>query len=212
MDISLIMELIQMSYWLVFLLAASATVYFIVGHGAATATSKGVVISAAMVSLITAFQYFDIRGMVGFEGDFVFPTEYRFIGWIIIFPMLVLMAQKFIGMKRTTEVKRVAIVTFIMVLAACLTECMGYGWTGFWVTLIAWAYVAYTINGTFNGKGFDSHKKVLVLGFAVLPLSALMNSMGMDADMMTYREALFILVDVFVVLGFSHCLVTANRK
>lgn len=212
MDISLIMELIQMSYWVVFLIAASATVYFIMGHGAATANTKGVVTTAALVSFVTAFQYFDIRGMAGFDGAFTFPTEFRFIGYMVIFPMLVLMAQKFLGMKRTTEIKRLAVVTFIMVLAGCLTECMSYGWTGFWVTLIAWAYVAYTINGTFVGKAFETHKKYLTVGFAIMPLSALMYTMGVDADMMTYREVLFVLVDVFVVLGFSHGLVTANRK
>lgn len=213
MEIEFWMDVLQMSYWFTFLVAAAATVYFILERGTATAALKPVGTTAVLVALITALQYFGMRDMVGFDGNFVYPTEYHFLGWLIIFPMLVLMVQKHSGMKREGIVTRVALATFVMVFAAWATEFHGYGWVGFWVTLIAWGFVAYSIHFDFTFKSDTAClKKYMVFGWLVFPIAAIAHVQQPGAEIMMWREALFVATDLVLVLGFTHCLMTAHRK
>ncbi len=211
MNIELVMELIHMSYWLTFLVAAGGTLYFILERSSATAAMKTVYTTAGFVAFLTAIQYYAMRDMVGFDGTFSYPTEYRFVGWMVIFPALILMAQKFIGMDRSGTAMRTAFAAFIMVFAAWLCEFQGYGWVGFWLSVLAWGYMAYHVHHEFSGK-IDDYKKYITLGWAIIPLGALAHVMQAPADSMMWREAFFCFTDLFLVLGFCHRVVTHDRK
>lgn len=215
MDAEFWTHVAQLGYWVTFLLAAASTLYFVLERGTVAANLKGVTTTAALVSLITAFQYFHMRGLVGFGGDlgYVAPTEFRYLGWILVLPMIILMAQKFLGIKREGAVCRVAFASVVMLAAGHCAEFNGHGWVGFWISVLAWAYIAFTVNSQFVAKGKPScWQRYIVFGWAVFPLGTLAHVMNVSADTLVIRDLVYTVADVVLVLGFSHCLVTNGRK
>lgn len=213
MDAEFWTHIAQSGYWVAFLLAAASTLYFVLERGTVAANLKGVTTTAALVSLITAFQYLHMRGLVGFGGTYVAPTEFRYIGWILVLPMLVLMAQKFLGLKREGSVVRVAVASVVMILASHCAEFGGHGWIGFWVSVLAWGYIAFTVNSQFVSKGKTScWHRYIVFGWAVFPLGTLAYVLNLGGDTLVIRDLVYTAADIVLVLCFSHCLVTHGRK
>ncbi len=211
MNVEVVMGFIQMSYWVTFLLSSGATLYFVLERSSAAPEMKTVYTTAAFVSFVMALQYYEMRNMVGFEGAFAYPTEYRFLGWMVIFPALILMSQKFIGIPRDGTVARSSFAAFLIVFGAWMSEFHAHDWAGFWMSIFAWGFVVYHVRYHFQGK-MDNYKKYIIFGWFFVPLGALSYVMGASAEVMMWREAYFCFVDVFLILRFCHQLVTYGRK
>ena len=158
-DGSLLVLATQYSFAASFAAMAAGTLYFLMERANLTPDYSPVASLAAMVSFVAAINYFAMKDMVGMTGmadDLAsFPTDFRYVDWLITTPLLLAMLPVLLGGKRfdTGLMARLIVADVAMIALGYVGEvsinASGGGtmlsWWCLLGSMVLWFYILYEL-------------------------------------------------------------------
>ena len=210
--------------------------YFILERGSMALEFKIVATLAAVVALVAGMSYYEMITLVRESVDtraFLtdFPTQYRYIDWLITTPMLLLMIPLLLGVK-----KELAGVMTGLVIADVIMIAFGYvgeiqinsadpnlalAWGGFIIACFAFVYILFVLYSTLSSysakqppeiqSALNSLRMFIVLGWIIYPLGYFISLLGAGDDLKIMREIVYCIADVVTKIGFGMVAVHAAK-
>lgn len=231
-DLYLLILGTQYMFWVGFVGMAAGTLYFMAERGSLPDEYKSTATVAALVTFVAAIHYYTMKETVGTSGQMEdllrFPTEVRYIDWLITTPLLLVKFPVLLGLKgavgRDLLIKLVG-ADMVMILAGYVGETalnqadpnLGIGWLGFLVSMAAWGYIIKTLYKEVTVAAQDKPEPIknglitmrhfIVIGWAIYPLGyfvSLVGGTGEGAEaMFAIRELVYNIADLVNKVGFG---------
>jgi bacteriorhodopsin len=187
-----------------------------------------------MVALIAAINYYSMVDLVEMslagEGAFQFPTEFRYVDWILTTPLLLAVIALL-----TDAENKVSLMAKLMV-ADVLMIALGYlgevsvnqegasllAWMYFLAAMIPFAYIVvvlFTEISEASGRlpeaardSFDTLKYFVAIGWMVYPIGFMASLLGMSSEFLMLRELAYCVADLINKIGFGLMAVHVARR
>jgi len=188
------------TFWIISMAMVAATVFFLVERDRVSAKWKTTLTVAGLITLITAVQYFYMKGL--WIESKTLPTVFRYIDWLITVPLQ--MVEFYLILAAVTAVSlgifwRLLIGTLVMMIGGFGGEAgLMTPETGFIVGMIGWLYILYEIFAGEASKvnaasgslicqsAFGALRLIVTIGWAIYPLGYfLVNLSGGTTDINT---------------------------
>ena len=191
-------DFVGISFWVIAMGMAAATVFFFMERGSVAAGWKTSVTVAGLVTGVAFVHYMYMRDVWVMTGDS--PTVYRYIDWLITVPLqmvefyLILAA---VGKANSGMFWRLLLGSLVMLIGGYLGEA-GYinATLGFIVGMAGWIYILYEVFSGEAGKAaaksgskalvtaFGAMRMIVTVGWAIYPLGYIFGYLtgGVDAD------------------------------
>jgi bacteriorhodopsin len=191
-------DFVGISFWVIAMGMAAATVFFFMERGSVAAGWKTSVTVAGLVTGVAFVHYMYMRDVWVMTGDS--PTVYRYIDWLITVPLqmvefyLILAA---VGKANSGMFWRLLIGSLVMLIGGYLGEA-GYinAMLGFIVGMAGWIYILYEVFSGEAGKAaaksgnkalvtaFSAMRMIVTVGWAIYPLGYVFGYLvgGVDAN------------------------------
>jgi len=191
-------DFVGISFWIIAMGMAAATVFFFMERGSVAAGWKTSVTVAGLVTGVAFVHYMYMRDVWVMTGDS--PTVYRYIDWLITVPLqmvefyLILAA---VGKANSGMFWRLLIGSLVMLIGGYLGEA-GYinSMLGFIVGMAGWIYILYEVFSGEAGKAaaksgnkslvtaFSAMRMIVTVGWAIYPLGYVFGYLtgGVDAN------------------------------
>ena len=191
-------DFVGISFWIIAMGMAAATVFFFMERGSVAAGWKTSVTVAGLVTGVAFVHYMYMREVWVMTGDS--PTVYRYIDWLITVPLqmvefyLILAA---VGKANSGMFWRLLIGSLVMLIGGYLGEA-GYinSMLGFIVGMAGWIYILYEVFSGEAGKAaaksgnkslvtaFSAMRMIVTVGWAIYPLGYVFGYLtgGVDAN------------------------------
>lgn len=231
-DIYLLVLGTQYMFWVGFVGMAAGTLYFLVERQSLPEQYRSTATVAALVTFVAAIHYYSMKEAVGTDGMVEsllnFPTEIRYIDWLITTPLLLVKFPVLLGLKGAVGrdlLIRLVVADIVMILAGYVGETalnqaepsLGIGWLGFLIAMAAWGYIIRVLykevteaaqekpeaikNGLINLRHF------IVIGWAIYPLGYFVSLVGGTGEgsevMFAIRELVYNVADLVNKVGFG---------
>ena len=137
-------ELTQYLFWIGFIAMASGTAFFWLSKNDVLPKYRSTLIVSGLITGIAAYHYFTMANVYK-SGEF--PTEYRYIDWIITTPLMLIKFPMLLGLgaKGKKWLMQLVVLDLIMIVTAYIAEvseiASGTWWTFFLVAVVAWAAI-----------------------------------------------------------------------
>ncbi len=214
------MELIvQYSFLVAFVGMAAATLYFLLERGDLKPEHRSTATLGALITFIAAINYYYMRIEV-LDGVSEFPTQLRYIDWILTTPLLLIKFPNLLGIKNSSSlITRLVIADVAMIVLGYLGEVdlndngyTSYGLTMFILSCVAWLVIIYILFTTLSKaaegkspaikKAFTTMRYFVVFGWAIYPIGYLVAMIAGD-DFSLVRELVYTYADLINKVGFA---------
>ncbi len=207
-------ELTQYLFWIGFIAMASGTAFFWLSKNDVLPKYRSTLIVSGLITGIAAYHYFTMANVYK-SGEF--PTEYRYIDWIITTPLMLIKFPMLLGLGAQGKkwLTQLVVLDLIMIVTAYIAEVSdvnsGTWWTFFLVAVVAWAAIIgllFTgIGGAIEGaaepiaKGLRQMRLFIAVGWVIYPVGFLLALAGEDGG--SIREIAYNIADVINKVGFG---------
>lgn len=226
----------QYSFEVAFAGMAAATVYFVMERHNLTPETSAVASLSAMITLVAAINYFTMKDIVGLDGQpdrfQAFPTDYRYIDWLITTPLILAVFPILVGGRRFDRgtMARLVLADIVMIVCGYVGEVSinragggtGLGWWMFLVAAACWFYILYVLFAEIGqaianqpgdlADGFGALRYFVVIGWVVYPVGYLVAAMGFKGDLLIWRELVYCLADLINKVGFGMMAVSLAKR
>jgi bacteriorhodopsin len=235
-DGSLLVLATQYSFAVSFAAMAAGTLYFLMERANLTPDYSPVASLAAMVSFVAAINYYTMKDMVGLSGSAAelasFPTDFRYVDWLITTPLLLAMLPVLLGGKRFDTGLMIRLVSADVLMIAfgyvgevSINNSGGGTMLSWWcllASMVLWFYILYDL---FAGIGRASEgaaaevvsalgvlRTFVVVGWLVYPLGYVVAALDLADSLLVARELIYCIADVVNKVGFGMVAVAAAKR
>jgi sensory rhodopsin len=226
----------QYTFWIGFVGMAAATLYFLLERGDLKAEYRSTATLAALVTFVAAVHYYYMKGEVGTDGMLAslsnFPTEIRYIDWIITTPLLLIKFPNLLGLKSGAGslITKLIVADLIMIIFGYLGETdinnaggyTTYGLITFIIACIAWLYIIYLLFTTVTNAAKDKPPAIqnglrimsyfILIGWAIYPLGYAVTLIGTGDQLGVIRELVYNFADLVNKVGFALVALAAVKQ
>ena len=224
-------------FWVGFVGMAAGTLYFLIERGGLDPKYRSTATLAALVCFVAAIHYQAMKSYVGTDASIdtllTFPTEIRYIDWLITTPLLLVKFPALLGMVGDAAKRlmtRLIVADLIMIVTGYVGEtsinqaggATVMGWIMFVIAMLAWGYILRELyTGVTQSaqqqpeairKGLLNMRQFILIGWAIYPLGyfATLLGSGMN-ELMVVREFVYNVADLVNKVGFGLVAVLAVK-
>lgn len=227
-DVNLLVLATQYMFWVGFVGMAAGTLYYLVERNSLAPEYRSTATVAALVTFVAAIHYYFMKDAVGTSGLLAdidgFPTEIRYIDWLVTTPLLLVKFPLLLGLKgkagRTLLVSLI-VADIIMIIAGYLGETSinaagGFTQLGLWsyvIGCLAWIYIIYLLftNVTKAAenkpapikKALLSMRLFILIGWAIYPIGYAVTLFAPGVEVQLVRELIYNFADLINKVGFG---------
>jgi bacteriorhodopsin len=201
-------------FWLACVCMGAATVFFFLERSNVPVKYRTTLTVSGLITGIACFHYFRMAGI--YEGG-GFPTEYRYIDWIITTPLMLIKFPLLLGLgaKGKKLFTQLVVLDVFMIVTAYIAEVSAVGsgtWWGFFlVACIAELLIVATLYFQMSDAILDAPHQIakavrimrgfILVGWAIYPVGFLMALTGDSGGAL--RELFYNVADVINKVGFG---------
>lgn len=218
----------QYMFWVGFVGMAAATLYFLVERNSLNPEYRSTATVAALVTFVAAVHYFFMKDEVGTSGLISqiesFPTEIRYVDWLITTPLLLVKFPLLLGLKgKIGNLLLVKLLTadVVMIVSGYIGETSinaagGFTQAGLWGFLIgtlAWIYIIYLLYTTVTEaamkkplpiqKALLNMRLFILIGWAIYPIGYAVTLLSSGVEVQLVRELIYNVADLTNKVGFG---------
>jgi bacteriorhodopsin len=226
----------QYSFMVAFVGMLGGALYFALIKTALPVQYQNTAVTSSVYCFIAAVVYGYINYKYGLGSDALaqgrYPTELRYIDWLITTPLIVLKFPELLG-----DDKNAPIIGVLVVVADVMMILFGFagetsinaaagstvlGWAMFGVGCLAWMFIIFVLytavtNAAANKlkpiqQGLNRLKLFIVLGWLIYPLGYLLTLVSDAPEMRVTRELVYNFADLFNKVGFGMVAVFAVQQ
>ncbi len=204
----------QYLFWISTVAMGCGTAFFWLERDNVPAKYRSAMVVAGLVTGVAAFHYFRMAGVYA-QGEF--PTEYRYIDWIITTPLLLVKFPLLLGLGKGAGkfLAPLILLDIGMIVTAYIAEVSPLGggswWSFFFVACLFEAAIVYVLyvkmNTSINSapaplaSALRTMRLFILVGWAIYPVGFLMALAGPTGG--DLREIFYNIADVINKVGFG---------
>jgi bacteriorhodopsin len=201
-------------FWLACVCMGAATVFFFLERSNVPAKYRTTLTVSGLITGIACFHYFKMAGV--YEGG-GFPTEYRYIDWIVTTPLMLIKFPLLLGLgaKGKKLFSQLVLLDLFMIGTAYIAEVSAIGgvswWSFFLIACVAELLIVATLYLQMNDAILDSPQPIakavrlmrvfILVGWVIYPIGFLMALTGDSGGAL--REMFYNVADVINKVGFG---------
>jgi bacteriorhodopsin len=201
-------------FWLACVCMGAATLFFFLERSNVPAKYRTTLTVSGLITGIACFHYFRMAGI--YEGG-GFPTEYRYIDWIITTPLMLIKFPLLLGLgaKGKKLFAQLVILDLFMIATAYVAEVSAVGgpmwWSFFLIACLAELLIVATLYFQMSDAILDAPQPIaravrlmrsfILVGWAIYPVGFLMALTGESGGAL--RELFYNVADVINKVGFG---------
>ncbi|KSU47916.1 rhodopsin [Exiguobacterium indicum] len=227
-DVNLLVLATQYMFWVGFVGMAAGTLYFLVERNSLAPEYRSTATVAALVTFVAAIHYYFMKQAVGESGLLSeidgFPTEIRYIDWLVTTPLLLIKFPLLLGLKDgkgRSLLTKLVIADIIMIIGGYIGESSinlagGFTQLGLWayvVGCIAWFYIIYLLFTNVTKAAEDKPAPIrkallqmrlfILIGWAIYPVGYAVTLFAPGIEVQLVRELIYNFADLINKVGFG---------
>ncbi|MFP7279089.1 bacteriorhodopsin [Exiguobacterium indicum] len=227
-DVNLLVLATQYMFWVGFVGMAAGTLYFLVERNSLAPEYRSTATVAALVTFVAAIHYYFMKQAVGESGLLSeidgFPTEIRYIDWLVTTPLLLIKFPLLLGLKGgkgRSLLTKLVIADIIMIIGGYIGESSinlagGFTQLGLWayvVGCIAWFYIIYLLFTNVTKAAQDKPEPIrkallqmrlfILIGWAIYPVGYAVTLFASGIEVQLVRELIYNFADLINKVGFG---------
>ncbi|KOP29177.1 rhodopsin [Exiguobacterium sp. BMC-KP] len=227
-DVNLLVLATQYMFWVGFVGMAAGTLYFLVERNSLAPEYRSTATVAALVTFVAAIHYYFMKQAVGESGLLSeidgFPTEIRYIDWLVTTPLLLIKFPLLLGLKGgkgRSLLTKLVIADIIMIIGGYIGESSinlagGFTQLGLWayvVGCIAWFYIIYLLFTNVTKAAEDKPAPIrkallqmrlfILIGWAIYPVGYAVTLFAPGIEVQLVRELIYNFADLINKVGFG---------
>jgi len=227
-DVNLLVLATQYMFWVGFVGMAAGTLYFLVERNSLAPEYRSTATVAALVTFVAAIHYYFMKQAVGESGllseNDGFPTEIRYIDWLVTTPLLLIKFPLLLGLKGgkgRSLLTKLVIADIIMIIGGYIGESSinlagGFTQLGLWayvVGCIAWFYIIYLLFTNVTKAAEDKPAPIrkallqmrlfILIGWAIYPVGYAVTLFAPGIEVQLVRELIYNFADLINKVGFG---------
>ncbi|TFE00124.1 bacteriorhodopsin [Jeotgalibacillus sp. R-1-5s-1] len=227
-EVNLLVLATQYMFWVGFVGMAAGTLYFLVERNSLAPEYRSTATVAALVTFVAAIHYYFMKDAVGTSGLLSeidgFPTEIRYIDWLVTTPLLLVKFPLLLGLKgkaSRTLLASLIIADIIMIIAGYIGESSiniagGFTQLGLWsyvIGCIAWLYIIYLLFTNVTKAAMDKPAPIrkallqmrlfILIGWAIYPIGYAVTLFASGVEIQLVRELIYNFADLINKVGFG---------
>ncbi|KTR58464.1 rhodopsin [Exiguobacterium indicum] len=227
-DVNLLVLATQYMFWVGFVGMAAGTLYFLVERNSLAPEYRSTATVAALVTFVAAIHYYFMKQAVGESGLLSeidgFPTEIRYIDWLVTTPLLLIKFPLLLGLKGgkgRSLLTKLVIADIIMIIGGYIGESSinlagGFTQLGLWayvVGCIAWFYIIYLLFTNVTKAAQDKPEPIrkallqmrlfILIGWAIYPVGYAVTLFAPGIEVQLVRELIYNFADLINKVGFG---------
>lgn len=227
-DVNLLVLATQYMFWVGFVGMAAGTLYFLVERNSLAPEYRSTATVAALVTFVAAIHYYFMKQAVGESGLLSeingFPTEIRYINWLVTTPLLLIKFPLLLGLKGgkgRSLLTKLVIADIIMIIGGYIGESSinlagGFTQLGLWayvVGCIAWFYIIYLLFTNVTKAAEDKPAPIrkallqmrlfILIGWAIYPVGYAVTLFAPGIEVQLVRELIYNFADLINKVGFG---------
>ncbi|WP_214770013.1 MULTISPECIES: bacteriorhodopsin [unclassified Exiguobacterium] len=227
-DVNLLVLATQYMFWVGFVGMAAGTLYFLVERNSLAPEYRSTATVAALVTFVAAIHYYFMKQAVGESGLLSeidgFPTEIRYIDWLVTTPLLLIKFPLLLGLKGgkgRSLLTKLVIADIIMIIGGYIGESSinlagGFTQLGLWayvVGCIAWFYIIYLLFTNVTKAAEDKPAPIrkallqmrlfILIGWAIYPVGYAVTLFAPGIEIQLVRELIYNFADLINKVGFG---------
>lgn len=225
--------LINYTFLLTFLVMAAGALYFALERDSLPREYRAASTISAVYLFIAASNYYFMRTVVGQGADLntiaTFPTELRYLDWLITTPLMLVMFTVLLGVKNKAVLVVLVVADMIMIGTGYVGEVILNrngpsieAWAMFLVGCLAYLVILYMLFSTISeaqeealepiAKGLARMKLFIIFGWAIYPIGFVVALLAPDSlDAKLWRELIYNIADGINKVGFAIVTVAAAK-
>jgi bacteriorhodopsin len=201
MEANALQTLVQFTFFVGYIAMGAAFIFFLVERGSVAPEHRTAVTISALIVGIAAFHYYYMKSTYVPGQDF--PTEYRYIDWIITTPLMLIKFPVLIGLRQGAGslLAKLVVLDVIMILTGYLGE-IGIAPLPMWIVgTLAWFGIIGLLFTTVKGMASTADEATrgaiktlsgfVTIGWAIYPIGYLVRfyggDMGADITQLVYN-------------------------
>lgn len=201
-------------FWLACVCMGAATLFFFLERSNVPPKYRTTLTVSGLITGIACFHYFKMADIYAGGG---FPTEYRYIDWIVTTPLMLIKFPLLLGLgaKGKKLFTQLVVLDLFMIATAYVAEVSAVGsatwWSFFLVACVAELLIVATLYFQMNDAILDSPQPIakavrlmrtfILVGWAIYPIGFLMALAGDGGA--SLREIFYNVADVINKVGFG---------
>lgn len=227
-DVNLLVLATQYMFWVGFVGMAAGTLYFLVERNSLAPEYRSTATVAALVTFVAAIHYYFMKQAVGESGLLSeidgFPTEIRYIDWLVTTPLLLIKFPLLLGLKGgkgRSLLTKLVIADIIMIIGGYIGESSinlagGFTQLGLWayvVGCVAWFYIIYLLFTNVTKAAEDKPAPIrkallqmrlfILIGWAIYPVGYAVTLFAPGIEVQLIRELIYNFADLINKVGFG---------
>ncbi|AHA29715.1 bacteriorhodopsin [Exiguobacterium indicum] len=227
-DVNLLVLATQYMFWVGFVGMAAGTLYFLVERNSLAPEYRSTATVAALVTFVAAIHYYFMKQAVGESGLLSeidgFPTEIRYIDWLVTTPLLLIKFPLLLGLKGgkgRSLLTKLVIADIIMIIGGYIGESSinlagGFTQLGLWayvVGCVAWFYIIYLLFTNVTKAAEDKPAPIrkallqmrlfILIGWAIYPVGYAVTLFAPGIEVQLVRELIYNFADLINKVGFG---------
>lgn len=235
METNILVAATQYTFSVAFVGMAAGALYFILERGNLAPELRRVATLAAVIAFVACLNYFSMKSMVGMSGNLEelkqFPTELRYVDWLITTPLILSIFPTLLGPGPETAgiMAKLMLADVVMVVTGYVGEVSinaagggtMMGWWGYILGDVAWVYIIVILYGAVGRLARDlsvdvqrqiNHMRLfVVIGWATYPVGFIIPLLGYGTDYGVLRELVYNFADLANKVGFGVIAVSAAQ-
>jgi bacteriorhodopsin len=207
-------QVTQYLFWVVTVAMAAATAFLWLQRAEVAPRFRGTLVVSGLITGIAAFHYYR---MASIYGGGTFPTEYRYIDWIITTPLMLIKFPMLLGMgkKANKWLGQLVGLDLIMIITAYVAEASplasGMWWGFFIIACLAEAAIVWILFRSMNDSigavpaplslALRRMRAFILIGWLIYPIGFLLALAGPAGQ--DIRELAYNVADVINKVGFG---------
>ncbi|GEL08121.1 bacteriorhodopsin [Salisediminibacterium halotolerans] len=227
-EMSFLVLATQYMFWVGFVGMAAGTLFFLVERNSLNPEYRSTATVAALVTFVAAVHYFFMKDAVGTSGLISeiqgFPTEIRYIDWLITTPLLLVKFPLLLSLKGKLGnilLTKLLGADVIMIVSGYIGETSinaagGFTQLGLWsfvIGTLAWIYIIFllytNVTEAANKKPAPIKKALLnmrlfiLIGWAIYPIGYVVTLVSPGIEVLVVRELIYNFADLINKVGFG---------
>ncbi len=207
-------EVTQYLFWIAFIAMACGTAFFWLSKNDVLPKYRATLIVSGLITGVAAFHYYRMASVYA-AGDF--PTEYRYIDWIITTPLMLIKFPMLLGLGAQGKkwLAQLVVLDVLMISTAYIAEvsplASGTWWSFFLVACAAELAIVWILFKGMRGairesaapiaKALRGMRAFILFGWLIYPIGFLLALAGPEGG--SIREIAYNVADVINKVGFG---------
>lgn len=224
------LDILQQIVYFTFIISlfgmVAGSVFFFAQKSEMPDSYRSSTIISGVICLVAAMTYFFMKDFyLARSGEQDFPTELRYIDWIITVPLMLVKFPTLLGLgsKGQKFMAMLIIVSVVMLITAFVGEmnfenkALHFGFYG--VSVLCWFYILYSLNKALGSlpPTISEAKKItirrmfiiILVGWTIYPVGYLVPTFQLEAD---YRELLYNIGDLINKVGLGLIIIAGGFR